>query len=201
VAIPVLDFGIMAPDGDSPSVTVLLHLSRAGDRQAFDQLLPLVYGQLRRLANHMLKAERPNHTLQATALVHEAYARLVSSDAGWQDRVHFYSVAAKVMRHILVDYARSHRRQKRGSGVEHVVLDEAMAIGAEISIDLLSLDMAMQKLARVDQRKSDIIELMFFGGLTTDDAAQALDISPATLFRELKLAKAFLYRELSPAEA
>ena len=197
----MLDFGIMTPESDKVSVTGLLQLSRDGDRGALDRLLPLVYGQLRRLANHILQSERPGHTLCATELVHEAYVRLISVDAGWQDRVHFYSVAAKVMRHILVDYARSHRRQKRGSGAEHVILDDAVVVGPEMSIDLLSLDMAMEKLARIDQRKCDIVELMFFGGLTSEDAAQALAISPATLFRELKLAKAFLYRELSPVEA
>ncbi len=197
----MLDFGIMVPENDNLSVTGLLHRSREGDREAFDRLLPLVYGQLRRLANHILQSERRDHTLPATALVHEAYVRMVSGDAPWQDRVHFYSVAARIMRHILVDYARNHRRQKRGGGAEHVSLDEALVVSPEISVDLISLDMAMQKLAQMDQRKCDIIELMFFAGVTTDEAAQALGISPATLFRELKLAKAFLYRELSPVEA
>ena len=197
----MLDFGIMAPESDNISVTGLLHLSRDGDSGALDRLMPLVYSQLRRLANHILQSERQSHILRATELVHEAYVRMVSADTAWQDRVHFNSVAAKIMRHILVDYARSHRRQKRGSGAEHIALDDAVVVGPELSIDLLSLDMAMQKLATVDQRKSDIVELIFFGGLTSEDAAQALAISPATLFRELKLAKAFLYRELSPVEA
>ena len=183
------------------SVTELLQLSRAGDGQALERLLPLVYGQLRRLANHLMRSERRGHTLSATALVHEAYIKMISADAGWQDRLHFYSVAARVMRHILVDYARTQGRQKRGSGADRVTLDEAIAVGPELSLDLISLDIAMQKLAELDARKSQIIELMFFGGLTAEDTAQALAISPATLFRELKLAKAFLYGKLAPAEA
>jgi RNA polymerase sigma factor (TIGR02999 family) len=193
----MLGFGIMDTWNDQESVTGLLQQSRAGDRQALDRLLPLVYGELRRLANHIMQSERAGHTLPATALVHEAYVRMVATDSGWKDRVHFYAVAAKVMRHILVDYARSHSRHKRGAGAEHIALDEAVVVAPEMSIDLLSLDMAMNKLALLDPRKSDIVERMFFGGLTAEDTAESLDISPATLFRELKLAKAFLYRELS----
>ena len=184
---------------DAESITVLLQQSREGSGEAMDRLLPLVYARLRRLANHLMRAERPGHTLSATALVHEAYLRMVSGDADWQDRIHFYSVAAKVMRHVLVDHARSQGRQKRGSRGEKVTLDEALMVGPEISLDLLSLDMAMQKLAAVDARKSQIVELMFFGGLTARDVMLALDISQATLFRDLKLAKAFLYRELGAA--
>ncbi|HEY1986459.1 MAG TPA: sigma-70 family RNA polymerase sigma factor [Terracidiphilus sp.] len=183
------------------SVTELLQLSRTGDLQAMERLLPLVYDQLRRLANHLMRGERQGHTLSATALVHEAYLRMVSGNAGWQDRLHFYAVAARVMRHVLVDYARSQGRKKRGSGAERVTLDDALAVGPELSLDLISLDMAMQKLAELDARKCQIVELMFFGGMTAEDAAQVLAISPATLFRELKLAKAFLYGKLSPAEA
>jgi RNA polymerase sigma-70 factor, ECF subfamily len=195
----MLGLGTMSAANES--VTELLQLSRSGDSQALERLLPLVYDQLRRLANHLMRAERHGHTLSATALVHEAYLRMISADAGWQDRLHFYSVAARVMRHILVDYARSQGRQKRGSGAERVTLDDAIAVGPELSLDLISLDMAMQKLAELDPRKSQIIELMFFGGLTAEDTAQVLEISQATLFRELKLAKAFLYGKLAPAEA
>jgi RNA polymerase sigma-70 factor, ECF subfamily len=195
----MLGLGIMGTSQES--VTELLQLSRAGDSQAQERLLPLVYDQLRRLANHLMQAERRGHALSATALVHEAYIKMISAEAGWQDRLHFYSVAARVMRHILVDYARNHGRQKRGAGADRVTLDEAIAVGPELSLDLLSLDMALQNLAELDARKSQIIELMFFGGLTAEDTAQVLDISPATLFRELKLAKAFLYGKLAPADA
>jgi RNA polymerase sigma factor (TIGR02999 family) len=143
-------------------------------------------------------AERPGHTLRATALVHEAYVRLAGSEAAeYQDRIQFYAVAAKVMRHILVDHARSHARQKRGGGAEKVSLDEAIMVGEQGSLDLIELDQAMERLAANDPRKSQIVELLFFGGLTYEESAAALKISPATLHRELKLAKAWLHRELT----
>jgi len=189
----------MSPDRQE--VTQLLQQWRAGDNQALDQLMPIVYEELRRLASRCLRAERPGHTLRATALVHEAYLRLMDADIGWQDRAHFYAVAARIVRRILVEYARSHGRQKRGGGEIPVPLDEAVIVGPEASSTVLELDEALQRLSAVDERKSDIIQLLFFGGLTYDETAAALDISPATVHRELKLAKAWLHRELSQSEA
>lgn len=179
------------------NVTVLLQQWRGGDSQALDQLMPVVYDELRRLAARCLYAERPGHTLRATALVHEAYMRLVGAEIGWQDRAHFYAVAARVLRRILVEYARSHNRQKRGGGEELVPLDEAVVVGPEATSTVLHLDEALQRLATLDRRKSEVVQLLFFGGLTYDETAAALDISPATVHRELKLAKAWLHREMA----
>jgi RNA polymerase sigma factor (TIGR02999 family) len=162
-----------------------------------DDLIPLVYNQLHSLAGRCLMAERPGHTLRATALVHEAYLRLVGSDTDWQNRMQFYAVAARTLRRILVDHARSRTRQKRGSGAQQVALDECVVVGEESSLDLIDLDIALSKLAEIDGRKGQIIELLFFGGLTTEECAAALNISPATLHRDLKLAKAWLYRALT----
>jgi RNA polymerase sigma factor (TIGR02999 family) len=180
------------------AVTQLLREAGRGDQQAVNELIPLVYEQLRHLAGRCLKAERPGHTLRATALVHEAYLRLVGSDTEWQDRLQFYAVAARTMRRILVDHARARGRRKRGAGAQQVELDEAIIVGEESSLDLLDLDTALSNLAEVDQRKSQIIELLFFGGLSTEECAAVLKISPATLHRDLKLAKAWLYRALTP---
>jgi RNA polymerase sigma factor (TIGR02999 family) len=182
---------------DPQNVTILLQQWRGGDQHAFDELMPVVYEELRRLASRCLYAERPGHTLRATELVHEAYMRLMDADIGWQDRAHFYAVAARVLRRILVDYARSHNRQKRGGGEESVPLDEALVVGPEATAIVLALDEALQRLAVLDQRKSEIVQLLFFGGLTYDETAAALDISAATVHRELKLAKAWLHREMA----
>jgi RNA polymerase sigma factor (TIGR02999 family) len=146
-------------------------------------------------------AETPGHTLRATALVHEAYLRLAGAETDWQDRVQFYAVAARMMRRILVDHARARSRQKRGSGAEKVSLDEAIMVGEENSLDLVDLDEALQRLAELDARKSQIVELLFFGGMTVEESAAALSISPATLHRELKLAKAWLHRALTQTES
>jgi RNA polymerase sigma factor (TIGR02999 family) len=186
---------------DRQDVTKLLQQWRGGDRQALDELMPIVYEELRRLASRCMRAERPGHTLPATALVHEAYLRLMDADIGWQDRAHFYAVAARVVRRILVEYARTHGRQKRGGGEILVPLDEAVVIGPEASSTVLDLDEALQRLTAIDERKSDILQLLFFGGLTYDETAAALDISPATVHRELKLAKAWLHRELAQTES
>ncbi len=179
------------------AVTRLLQQLGGGDKQAFDQLMPVVYDQLRKLASRCLMAERPDHTLRATALVHEAYLRLVDSDIAWQDRVHFYSVAARVMRHILVDHAKAQKRQKRGGGMERIALDEAVIVGPEAPADLIELDEALERLAAQDARKAQVVELLFFGGLTYDETAAVVGISAATVHRELKMAKAWLYRELA----
>jgi RNA polymerase sigma-70 factor, ECF subfamily len=178
------------------AVTQLLHELSGGNKQAFDRLVPLVYEQLRKLAARSLRAERPNHTLRATALVHGAYMHLVDVDLIWQDRRHFYAVAARVMRQILVDHARSQKRQKRGGGAPQIPLDEAVLVGPETSPDILNLDESLQRLSDLDRRKAQIVELLFFGGLTYEEIAGVLDVSPATVHRELKMAKAWLYRDM-----
>lgn len=185
---------------ENQAVTQLLREAGKGNQQAVDELIPLVYDQLRHLAARCLVAERPGHTLRATALVHEAYLRLAGSETDWKDRIQFYAVAARTMRRILVDHARARGRHKRGGGAEQVSLDEAILVGDENALDLVDLDTALSSLAEIDERKSRIIELLFFGGLTTEECAAALDISLATLHRELKLAKAWLYRALTPTE-
>lgn len=182
---------------DKNAVTKLLKLSSEGDKEAFDKLMPFVYDQLRKLAARCLLSERRDHTYRATALVHEAYFRLVEADVAWQDRLHFYAVAARVMRHILVDHAKAQKRQKRGGGVECIPLDEAVVVGPELSPDLVELNDSLQRLYAQDERKAQIVELLFFGGLTYDETASVLNISPATVHRELRMAKAWLYRELA----
>lgn len=182
---------------DQEFVTRLLQQWSDGNKEALDQLVPLVYEQLRRLASRCLRSERPDHTLRATALVNEAYLRLVNADVAWQDRVHFFAIAARVLRRILVDHAKTHNRQKRGAGAEKIPFDEAVLVGATESSEILELDDALQRLATHDARKSEIVELLFFGGLTYDETAAALNISPATVHRELVMAKAWLHRELA----
>jgi RNA polymerase sigma factor (TIGR02999 family) len=179
------------------NVTVFLHQWRGGDSGALDKLMPVVYDELRRLAGRYLHAERPGHTLRATDLVHELYLRLVGADIEWQDRAHFYAIAARILRRVLVEYARSHNRQKRGSGEVLMPLDEAVLVGPESAAIVMDLDDALQRLSALDARKSDIVQLLFFGGLTYDETAAALDVSPATIHRELKLAKAWLSREMA----
>ncbi len=186
---------------DRQAVTQLLRQWSNGDKQALDELMPFVYDQLRRLAANCLRAERPDHTLRATALVNEAYMRLVDSDVAWQDRVHFFAVSARMLRRILVDHAKSNNRQKRGGEFQKIPLDEAIIVGPEGDKGIVELDEALKRLAVQDQRKSELIELLFFGGLTYDEAAAALKISPATVHRELTLAKAWLYRELGQGAA
>ncbi|MGA2356278.1 MAG: ECF-type sigma factor [Terriglobales bacterium] len=182
-------------------VTRLLKEWGGGNKDALDELMPVVYQQLRKLAAICLRSERTNHTLRATALVHEAYLRLVDADVAWQDRVHFFAVSARLLRRILVDHAKANHRQKRGGGAEMVELDEAVMIGPQTSGGIVELDAALQRLATLDQRKGEIIELLCFGGLTYDEAAAALKISPATVHRELKMAKAWLHRELTQNSA
>jgi len=179
------------------SVTQLLHQSRTGDKAAFDQLLPVIYEQLHKLAARCFRSESPGQTLCTTALVHEAYIRLVDAEVAWKDRVHFYAVAARVMRRILVDHAKAQHREKRGGDLKKISLDEGLEVGSEAPPQLLDLDEALDRLASRDERKSAIGELIFFGGLTYDEAAAALDISSATLHRDLRMAKAWLYNELA----
>ncbi len=182
-------------------VTRLLKEWSGGNKAALDELMPLVYQQLRKLASICLNAERPDHTLRATALVHEAYIRLVDADVAWQDRVHFFAVCARLLRRILVDHARIHHRQKRGGGAETISLDDAVIIGPQTAAEIVALDEALQRLAAHDRRKSEIVELLCFGGLTYDEAAAALKISPATIDREMRMAKAWLHRELTQDSA
>ena len=189
----------MDPAPDRQLVTQLLQQWGAGDKQALDQLMPIVYDQLHKLASNCLRSERPDHTLRATALVHEAYLRLVQAEVNWQDRVHFYAVSARILRRILVDHAKSRNRNKRGGEYQKIPLEEAILVGPEADRGIVELDEALQRLATQDRRKSDLIELLFFGGLTYDEAAAALKISPATVHRELTLAKAWLNLELSRA--
>ena len=187
----------MVRSTDHQSVTRLLRRWGNGDKAALDELMPVVYNQLRKLASRSLRAERPEHTLSATALVHEAYLRLVDADIAWQDRVHFFAVSARILRNILVNHAKANKRQKRGGGAYKVELDEGLVVSPQSSPRVLDLDEALQRLAIYDQRKSDIVELLCFGGLTYDETAAALKVSPATVHRELKLAKAWLRRELT----
>ena len=185
----------MAPEPEP--ITRLLHQWSRGDKDALDRLMPLVYDQLRRLASRYLNSERVGHTLRATALVNEAYLKLVDSDLSLNDRAHFYAVAARLLRQILVDHARAKGSYKRGAGAAQVPLDEAVVVGGTPPGSILELDEAMRRLAEQDDRKSRLVELIYFGGLTYDEAAAALGISTATVHRELRLAKAWLHRELS----
>lgn len=178
-------------------VTRMLVDWSGGDTDAPSRLMPLVYEELRQLARGYLQRERADHTLQATGLVHEAYLRMVDqSTTSWQNRAHFFGVAAQVMRRILVDYARSHRAEKRGGGWDKLVFEEALAPAVERSVDLIALDDALQDLLALDPRQSQIVELRYFGGLTTEEVAEVLDVSPRTVKREWRIAKAWLRREL-----
>ena len=180
---------------------VLLDWNRA-DGNAAERLIPLVYDELRRLARQYLQRERSDHTLQATGLVHEAYLRLVDqSSVTWQNRAHFFGVAAQAMRRILVDHARSHRAEKRGGDREKLEFDEELLPSGERAVDLIALDDALRELERLDSRQSQIVELRFFGGLTNEEIGEALDISPRTIKREWRLAKAWLRRQISEEEA
>jgi len=183
---------------DHTEVTRLLQRWRSGDRAAFEQLLPLIYDELHTLARRYMQGERTGHTLQTTALIHEAYLRLCGADVAWEGRVHFLAVAAQTMRRVLVDHARAGQRAKRGGGLVPVTLDDALMVSPGRPDDLLALDEALQRLAALDERKAAAVELHYFGGLTYDETASVLDVSAATVDRELRLAKAWLYRELRP---
>jgi len=180
----------------SGPIARLLHDARTGRGTAADELLPIVYDQLRGLAQSYLNGERQGHTLAATALVHEAYLRLAGADIEWQDRVHFFAVAARQMRRILVDHAKARGRDKRGGGDQHIPWEDAVMVASETPIDVVAVDQALQRLATFDARKSEIVELVYFGGLTVDEVAQALAISVATVHRDLKMAKAWLHTQL-----
>lgn len=183
----------------SPDVTALLGDWTRGERGALDQLLPLVYAELRRVAARQLRNERNDHTLQPTALVHEAYIRLVGQrQVDWQNRAHFFGVAAQVMRRILVDHARRRGASKRGDAMPCVSIDEAIDVAASNEIPILELDQALDRLEKMDAGLAKIVELRAFGGLTIDEAAHVLGVSPSTAKRDWRTAKAWLTRELGP---
>lgn len=177
-------------------VSQLLIAWRDGDQAALARLAPLVYDELHALAQRHLRGERPDHTLQTTALIHEAYLRLCGADVAWEGRVHFLAVAAQVMRRILVDHARGRARTKRGGGDAPITLDDGLVASPDRPDDLLALDEALRRLSTLDERKGRAVELHYFGGLTYDETAAALGVSAATVDRELRTAKAWLYREL-----
>jgi RNA polymerase sigma-70 factor, ECF subfamily len=178
-------------------VTKLLAEWSKGNRASLETLMPLVYDELRRVAGRYLQQERPGHTLSATALVHEAYLRLVKQTVPWQNRAHFYGVAAQMMRRILVDHARRHRYAKRGGGALTLELAEAAATPKHQEIDLLALDDALQSLAKMDERQSRLVELRFFAGLSIVETAEVLAVSAPTVKREWASARAWLFREIS----
>jgi len=181
----------------SQGITQLLLDWSDGDQAALEKLTPLVYAELRRLAKGYMFGERPGHTLQTTALINEAYMRLIEwKNVRWQSRAHFFGVAAQLMRRILVDFARSRHYTKRGRGAQQVSLDEAITIHEDRSAELIALDDALKSLARIDPRKSQVVELRFFGGLSAEETAEALKVSQRTVEREWNLARAWLYREL-----
>lgn len=179
-------------------VTQLLADWAQGDKSAFDKLFPLVHDELRRIARRQMSHERPGHTLQATALVNEAYLKLAGHEGfEWQNRAHFYAVCAQVMRHILIDHARAHARDKRGGGTIHVSLEEVAVIAAEQADEYLALDEALRFLESVDPKKGRIVELRYFGGLSVDETAEVLDLSPRTIRREWQRSRAWLYKMIT----
>jgi RNA polymerase sigma factor (TIGR02999 family) len=184
----------------SHQVTRLLLAWGDGNAAAFDELMPLVYAELRTLARRQMQRERSGHTLQATALVHEAYIRLVDQQqVHWQNRAHFFAVAAQLMRRVVVDYARKRRRVKRGGGAPHLSLDEAALLTPQQAPQVLELDEALCRLAAVDERKSRVVEMRYFGGLSVEEVAVVLGVSENTVIRDWALAKAWLRRELESA--
>jgi RNA polymerase sigma factor (TIGR02999 family) len=193
-ALPGDDEAQKAPCGE---VSRLLRAWGDGDRDALDRLTPVVYDELRRLARRYMRGERPGHSLQTTALVNEAYMRLVDyKSMQWQNRAHFFAVSAQLMRRILVEQARRHNL-KRGGGVQHVSLEETAIVDDDRPADLVALDDAMNALARIDPRKVQVVEMRFFGGLSVEETAEVLKVSPVTVMRDWSTAKAWLYRELT----
>src|SRR5215472_18180463 len=187
----------------SPSaqeITRLLVAWGDGDRSALEELAPLVYSELHRLAHHYMSRERPGHTLQTTALVNEAYVRLIDwKNVRWQNRAHFFGVSAQLMRRILVDFARSRAYAKRGGAARQITLDEAAGVPAQSGADLVALDQALNDLARLDERQSRVVEMRFFGGLKLEEIAEVLKVSVGTVRRDWSMARAWLHKELSRA--
>lgn len=193
--------GVSVAEVPSQPVSVLLGKWRAGDQEALQVLIPLVYEELRRIAEHHLRRERPDHTLQSTALVHEAYLRLnKQAPAEVENRAHFLAVASQLMRQILVDHARKHRAAKRGGGLK-LELEDAMAVQKMRNIDLIALDHALNELARLDPQQSRIVEMRFFGGLSIEDTAEVIGVSRTTVKREWATARAWLLREMGRGAA
>ena len=179
-------------------VTALLIEWRAGDNGAVEKLLPLVHGELRRIAKRHMASERPDHVLQATALVNEVYIRLIDiRRVQWQDRAHFFAMAARLMRRVLVDFARARNNQKRGGALHRVTFDQDLAVASDTPDNLIAIDDALQALAGQYERKAQVVELRFFGGLSVEETAEVLKISPETVMRDWKFAKNWLLRELS----
>jgi RNA polymerase sigma factor (TIGR02999 family) len=186
------------PSTSPKEVTQLLLDWSRGDQAALDKLMPLVYGELRRMANRYMRREHVGHTLQTTALINEAYLRLIEQQhVQWHNRAHFFAISAQLMRRILVDHARSHTRAKRGGGVLKVSLNEALVPSQERAAELVALDDALMRLATIDPRKSQVVELRFFGGLSVEETAEVLKVTPMTVTRDWKTAKAWLHREMS----
>jgi len=184
-------------DATQRQITARLIAWNSGDTGARDDVIEAVYQELRRMADRYLRFESPGHTLQPTALVHEAYLRLIDqTKVSWQNRAHFFGVAAQMMRRILVDHARTKQRDKRGGPSRKLSLDEAMDVSKERAADLVALDSALASLTEIDARKSRVVELRFFGGLSVEETAEVLAVSPQTIMRDWKLAKAWLYQEL-----
>jgi RNA polymerase sigma factor (TIGR02999 family) len=182
----------------SHDLTLILQAWSEGDQSALEKLTPLVEAELRRLAHHYLAQERPGHTLQTTALINEAWLRLIDwKQVSWQNRAHFFGVSARLMRYILVGFARARKQQKRGGAAQRVSLEEAATVSANRSDDLVALDDALQTLAKYDPRKCQIVELRFFGGLSVEETAEVMKLSPITIIREWNKARAWLYQELS----
>jgi len=189
--------GVEVDSASSARVSQLLRNWGEGDQRARDALIPLVYGELRRLARRHLRGERPDHTLQSAALVNEAYLRLIQRDRPqWENRAHFFGVAAQIMRHILVDHARNRRAAKRGAGAPKLSLNPDIALPQEREVDLVELDDALNQLAALDLQQSRVVELRFFAGLSIEETAVVLGVSPATVKREWATARAWLHREL-----
>jgi RNA polymerase sigma factor (TIGR02999 family) len=187
---------MVSPSGDD--ITQLLRAWGDGNQAALDRLMPLVYAQLRQAAHRYMARERRGHTLQSTALVNEVYVRLAKArEMRWQDRVHFFAISAQMMRRILTDYAHARQYAKRGGGAQVVSLDEAPEVSQKPRADLVALDDALNRLAAVDERKSRVVELRYFGGLSVEETGEVLRVSPETVMRDWKLAKAWLLRELS----
>jgi RNA polymerase sigma-70 factor, ECF subfamily len=192
--------GVAMASASPQGITQLLQAWSQGDQSALEKLTPLVYRELHRLAHRYMGLENLGHTLQTTALVNEAYLRLVDSNASWQNRAHFFAISAQLMRQILVDFARRHHQLKRGGQVQRVSLDEALVSAKEPDADLVTLDEALKALSGVDPRKSRVVELRFFGGLSLEETAEVLKVSTDTVLRDWRLAKLWLLREMSQGE-
>jgi RNA polymerase sigma-70 factor, ECF subfamily len=190
-------WSVFMAESDSRDVTVLLHAWRRGEEHALDKLMPLIYGELRQIAHRFMAREQPGHTLQTTAIVNEAYLRLIdASQIEWKDRAHFFGVSANMMRRVLVEFARSRGREKRGGDIRKVEIDEAVLNLPRQETDLVALDDALNALAKIDSRKAKVIELRFFGGLSLEETAEVLSVSPDTVRRDWRLARAWLIREM-----